>query len=209
MKLKQQTCIACGKELSLSEFNKCKKSSNGYAVKCRACVNVYRAAYYQKNKQALLDKCRTYYETYRTQKLSYQKIYRQQQGKAKRNEKSRARYHANPTQRVRANKKWCAENKPKRAFLSAQHRALKQKQTPTLSGVEKQHIIDCYKVARAFGNDKNGNACMHVDHIVPVSMGGLHEHSNLQIIPAKVNQTKGDKLNFNIDQHLKIQICYN
>ena len=35
----------------------------------------------------------------------------------------------------------------------------------------------------------------HVDHIIPISKGGIHHPSNLQIIPAKMNIQKGAKLN--------------
>jgi hypothetical protein len=38
----------------------------------------------------------------------------------------------------------------------------------------------------------------HVDHIVPISRGGLHAPSNLQVIPAKWNLVKTNKLNVEI-----------
>lgn len=35
----------------------------------------------------------------------------------------------------------------------------------------------------------------HVDHVVPISRGGIHHPSNLRVIPAKINIQKGAKLN--------------
>ena len=35
-----------------------------------------------------------------------------------------------------------------------------------------------------------------LDHIWPLSRGGLHHHENLQIIPKQINLEKHDNLNF-------------
>jgi hypothetical protein len=39
----------------------------------------------------------------------------------------------------------------------------------------------------------------HVDHILPLSKGGLHEPNNLQYLPAKINLQKNNSLNFNYE----------
>lgn len=36
----------------------------------------------------------------------------------------------------------------------------------------------------------------HVDHIIPISCGGWHHESNLQVIPATLNLSKGDNIHF-------------
>jgi len=38
----------------------------------------------------------------------------------------------------------------------------------------------------------------HVDHVIPISRGGYHIHTNLQVLPAKINMSKGAKLEFQI-----------
>lgn len=35
-----------------------------------------------------------------------------------------------------------------------------------------------------------------VDHIIPISKGGLHHQDNLQYLPRKLNRQKGNKLNW-------------
>jgi hypothetical protein len=41
----------------------------------------------------------------------------------------------------------------------------------------------------------------HVDHIVPVSKGGLHVPSNLQVLPASLNMLKSDRMVFRWSQY--------
>lgn len=36
----------------------------------------------------------------------------------------------------------------------------------------------------------------HVDHIIPLSKGGLHYEDNLQILKASINRSKSDKLDY-------------
>lgn len=43
---------------------------------------------------------------------------------------------------------------------------------------------------------KNAPAGYHVDHIVPISKGGLHHENNLQYLPAKENRRKSNKLDY-------------
>ena len=43
-------------------------------------------------------------------------------------------------------------------------------------------------------NLKAGYIKYHVDHIIPISKGGLHKPNNLKIISAHDNQVKGSKI---------------
>lgn len=50
-----------------------------------------------------------------------------------------------------------------------------------------------YKEVRLL-NNAAGWYKWNVDHIVPLSLGGVHHEHNLQILTGKANRTKGDKL---------------
>ena len=61
------------------------------------------------------------------------------------------------------------------------------------SGYAKE-FIDQHKDAKCLYcetklNDRNATA----DHIIPISKGGLHHPSNLQVLPLKINRIKGCK----------------
>lgn len=46
--MKSKKCTKCGKVLPLSEFNKNKRTSDGYQCQCRACAAKYNKSYYEK-----------------------------------------------------------------------------------------------------------------------------------------------------------------
>ena len=78
------------------------------------------------------------------------------------------------------------------AQLSAKRRAKIRNQTPELTAEQKDYIDYLYWLAKDLravsGED------YHVDHIHPLSKGGLHEPSNLQILPKDLNLRKSDKV---------------
>ena len=69
---------------------------------------------------------------------------------------------------------------------------LKRAQTPTLPEEEKRQVLAAYAMAR-YKTEETGIE-YHVDHIVPISRGGLHKPDNLRVITAKENLMKGAKI---------------
>jgi len=84
---------------------------------------------------------------------------------------------------------WRKQNVDKFRGYSAQYRMKKRAQTPELTKDEKQRIEDIYWLAKDL--QAVTGEVYHVDHIRPVSKGGLHHPDNLQILPADLNFKKG------------------
>jgi 5-methylcytosine-specific restriction endonuclease McrA len=74
--------------------------------------------------------------------------------------------------------------------IASKRRAHKLNQTPILTENEKDKIIMLYKISRYFGEG------WQVDHIIPLSKGGLHHPNNLQIVTKEYNFQKHNSLNF-------------
>ena len=70
----------------------------------------------------------------------------------------------------------------------AKRRAIKKKASAKLTFTEEQLIKQYYNYSVRLKN-KLGIE-FHVDHIVPLSIGGLHHPSNLQVVPARWNLRK-------------------
>ncbi len=68
--------------------------------------------------------------------------------------------------------------------------ALKLKQTPPLTEAEKKKINFYYFISQLLGSK------WQVDHIVPLTKGGLHHPDNLQVVTKKYNLKKNSKENF-------------
>jgi len=89
-----------------------------------------------------------------------------------------------------ANKERIAEyrkaNKDRRLAYKAERRAKKKNAAVDLTDNERLAIRLIYEDAQTLG--------WHVDHIVPISKGGLHHPDNLQIVRPSYNLQKNDKI---------------
>ena len=88
------------------------------------------------------------------------------------------------------NKQWNKDNKDKVNAHGAKRRAIKLDQTPILTDLENDKTLMYYKIREYLGSE------WHVDHIIPLSKGGLHHPDNLQVTTKKYNLQKHNNLNF-------------
>ena len=88
-------------------------------------------------------------------------------------------------------KEWSKKNKDKRATWEANRRALKFRATIYLNVEAKEQIADLYK--RAQVKTRDTGIRWHVDHIMPLTKGGLHKPTNLQVVPGSWNMAKGNR----------------
>ena len=92
--------------------------------------------------------------------------------------------------------KWSKENRSKRNATETKRRALKLNATPKwLTKEHYQQIESLYWLARLEQELKDEQ--FHVDHIVPLkgkTVCGLHVPWNLQVIPARDNLSKGNRI---------------
>lgn len=85
-------------------------------------------------------------------------------------------------------KRWAKNNRPKKNMYKGLWRA--KTKIPS-DKIEKQKIVEIYEECRNM--TKSTGIIHHVDHVIPVSKGGLHISSNLQILTAEENLKKGNK----------------
>ena len=148
-----------------------KSTKDGLATRCKECWKTYR----DNNKQKVSE----------GKKASYQKkkeIY---------NAKITVYYNANREKILEKTKSYVELNRHKINTRNSFRRKIVREQTPDMTPEELSRIEGMYWLARDL-RAVSGEE-YHVDHIKPLSKGGLHHPDNLQILPADLNLKKSDK----------------
>lgn len=83
------------------------------------------------------------------------------------------------------------EKLPYRKVKAARRRALKRSAVVPLTAAEQQRIVSLY--ADATRRTVETGIVHHVDHDVPLALGGTHHPDNMNVVPAAVNLAKGAK----------------
>jgi 5-methylcytosine-specific restriction endonuclease McrA len=127
-------------------------------------------------------------------------IRRRPESRARQNYLAMARYWGDPEykrSKIQSALRWASSYPEKRATRENRRRARKEgavpkNQTPEDSAIIASIYSQAQRVSKCLG------VTMHVDHILPLSKGGVHQPSNLQVLPKTTNLRKSDKLDFQL-----------
>jgi 5-methylcytosine-specific restriction endonuclease McrA len=104
-------------------------------------------------------------------------------------------YYKNNKEKVYlANKKWREKNWGRMSGLLAKYRTKRKSQTPELSDASKMIVGVIFDQAKRLS--KIIGIPFEVDHIIPISLGGIHSPINLQVIPRSINRRKHNRTIF-------------
>jgi hypothetical protein len=163
-------------EKSFSDFSKRSAAKDGLQYSCKSCVTIYSEV----NKNKLSTYRKDYYKDNKDRIALYLSA-----NKNKIN-----------TLCATYSRKHYLDNKDRYIAKSAKRRARKLSATPSWLTVEDfNKIEELYACARMFKLYTGEE--YHVDHIVPLqgkNVCGLHVPWNLQVIPAKENLSKSNKI---------------
>lgn len=183
----KRTCPKCSEEKSACDFSKSTATSFGLQNYCKSCCSEWRSD----NKEYLAKTKREYHEKNRESIAERKKAY-MARTKSETNRRSREWRERNPEKRRIVANNYVRRNPQKMAAAAAARRAVKLSATPAWS--DPNEIGKIYEKARFL--NALGERQFHVDHIVPLKselVCGLHCESNLQIIWADENQSKGNR----------------
>jgi 5-methylcytosine-specific restriction endonuclease McrA len=164
-----KVCTVCKLEKPLTDFSPDKRISSGVQSKCKPCY----AEIMRNRRMSDPTKHRAAVKKFR--ELHYEKVL----------ERNRTYRKNNPEKVFGWKKKDRTVNKARVYADNAKRRSL-------IYGRLIPEIISTYAL-RDFYEAMSLGDKFHVDHIVPLSRGGLHEFENLQIISAIDNLRKGVK----------------
>jgi hypothetical protein len=174
-----KVCTKCCVEKGVSDYNKKKSGKYGVATECKSC-SVQRATQWQ--------------QVNREYRADYHKVYRQVNRDALL-EKKKTYYHANKEAdrgaKAKRSSAYAKANPHVINAHNAKRKATKLQATP--AWVDLEAIKGMYQLATIF-NRTGMN--LHVDHIIPLQSDlvcGLHCESNMQLMPASDNISKGNR----------------
>jgi hypothetical protein len=183
-----KNCSKCKEDKLLSAFSKSRANKGGYQNQCKLCVSIFQKEYQKKYRELHKDTAKEYalqyYEANKTELKSLSKEY----------------YELNKDKlkpkRRKYNKSYRKSNLARMAAKSAKRRAIKLQATPIwLTEQHVKEIEEFYKQSQLLKSITGEEH--HVDHIIPLqgkNVCGLHVPWNLQVITAKENLSKYNKI---------------
>jgi 5-methylcytosine-specific restriction endonuclease McrA len=183
--------------------------------------------YYLKNQEALIEKTKKYTQENLESKRQYWKEYIQKNKKKKQQYRLKykaenshkisedgKRYRKNNVEKMRSYFQQYREKNAKKIAdrlkrynekypeigmeAKAKNRAKRRDAAKSLTDVQKKINRQFFLMSRRLKQCLNIN--WHVDHIIPISRGGLHVPSNLMVMPAKLNLRKSARTDLDFSQ---------
>jgi 5-methylcytosine-specific restriction endonuclease McrA len=183
-------CTKCKKTKSSSEFSKDKQKKDGLSSSCKACKKSYDTDYVSKYKDKKYATNQKYNEAHRAEKQAYDKA-RREAIRDTINAKKREYYHSTGKTVGDVWRKANWSNVLTYAKNAKTKRRLIER-TSTLTGPQlHKWVSDQVKICTYCNT--NCSDAYHVDHVIPLAIGGAHEISNLTIACPTCNISKGKK----------------
>jgi hypothetical protein len=178
-------CNKCGEEKSVVEFSKSSVTKDGLQSQCKDCKNQYNIQYRKENAESV----KQYGKEYRKYNAQFIKQYGRKYYKdnAESIKQYGRKYRKDNAEYVKEkHKQYLKDNPEKNRCDTARHRAKKTNQLHPNHNKIIEEVLQSIstRVSNCLGIKHN------VDHIWPLSQGGLHHHCNLQVITESLNNKK-------------------
>ena len=187
-----KTCNRCGEIKELELFTKAKMCKDGHRNYCKKCRSKDMHKWYIDNQTQCYQKNREWVKNNIDKDKQYKATYR---FKTSSKVKDKQYREVNKIKLAYNTLMWNINNRGKSNAIKIQYKTKKKQRTPKWVDAEELWLIaEVYDLAER--RNKVTNIKWHVDHIVPLQgrlVSGLHVISNLQVIPAKLNWSKGNK----------------
>ena len=126
----------------------------------------------------------------RTKMLAQRKLYREANKDKQKNYFAQYRLN-NLDKEVKRNRAWVLNNPDKNRAKHSVRRARIRKVNDIKTSEARKQLVDLFK--QALKREEETGYEWHVDHTIPITKGGRHCLTNLQVVPAKWNLSKGNR----------------
>jgi 5-methylcytosine-specific restriction endonuclease McrA len=196
-------CNKCGEEKPLSDFYSNVSRAYGRSAYCKSCTCLYRSDLNNKNKEKL----KSYYKKYRSlhkgqkprilspeqkERISaYQASYRATN--RRKIQETQSKYYLENKEKVSTSRnRWKQENPEAYRAIKRNRRARKRNAegSHTAADIQQLLVLQKSKCAVCHTSIKDD---YHVDHVIPLAMGGGNGKDNLQLLCPPCNLSKNAK----------------
>jgi hypothetical protein len=174
----QKCCSHCGETKAGTEFYSDPKRIDGLSSRCKVCTKALSNAWAAENRQRSRDKSSEWKKANPERKRSLDALWRRRNPERKR---------ANDARFYRENKA-----KGRQRLYAENRRARKQGAAGIVSKDIVQRLLRLQRGKCACCKKTLGRN-YHLDHILPLVLGGQHDDRNLQLLRAKCNLQKNRK----------------
>jgi 5-methylcytosine-specific restriction endonuclease McrA len=175
-----KTCSTCGDTKPRAHFRANKASRDGMTARCKPCEAAWHRAHYLEVRERRLEQSREWYEANKDERLV----------------KTRAWYAANKERAYANSRRWIEENREHHTEWFRRRRALLADVSVGPVDLDALWTGQCGLCDEPM--DRNlkhpDPLSKSLDHIHPISRGGLHEQTNLQWAHLICNIRKGARL---------------
>ncbi len=196
-----KTCSKCSQLLPSSSFSKFSRSKDGLSVWCKICQSNYQKQRRRDNPGIYKESRKVWVEANRNKKREYDKSYYQENKErlSQQNAEWRAK---NKDQKKQADKQWAVKN-PEKVKLNGLNWRLRNPEKVSLVRQlrrarlyqARQFLVTPKDIKKILAKDcfYCGKPSKHLDHIIPLSRGGLHSIGNLTAACEPCNLQKNNK----------------
>lgn len=172
-----KTCPKCGETKPVSEFHPDKTKSSGIKSRCKKCVNEISSIYYAVNRKTISVRNRINYTKNREKILD--------------NGRS---YYAENRENILKQKSAYLKANPELHRIQIQNRRAKQRASGgKLSKGLADRLFSLQRGKCACGCKQPLGTDYHLDHIMPLALGGSNTDGNIQLLRSKCNHQKSSK----------------
>lgn len=202
-----KTCKKCGVEKLLAEFGKHSISKDGLRYVCKPCNSTASSLFVENNPEKTKANRAAYYETNKVKIRSDQAAYRKANKKKfkargaayyianieKCKARNVARYAANPSVAKAITASWVKKNPDACRVIRQNRRARKLESGGKLSKGLAARLFKLQRGKCACGCKQPLGNDYHLDHNMPLALGGSNTDDNMQLLRQRCNNQKHAK----------------
>lgn len=187
-----KTCSKCHEAKQESEFSKRSSATDGLQCSCKACQKKAKAQWFAKNSSVSIARSAEYYAKNKA-KIKLADSIRHAKNSVINKKRRIENRLANPDREKAYRAEWYAKNKASNRVRAHNRRARVRVAGGKLSASIAEKLFKLQRGKCACGCGQPLGDDYHLDHIMPLALGGSNTDDNIQLLTATCNLKKSSR----------------